>query len=74
MTDTNDTFDRMQEIMDAQLTEREMIIYLLTTGEDPMSLRNLARRLGTNHMNIQRTADTATKKLAARKEHLRKNS
>ena len=53
--------DLIKVMMDTQLTEREIIIFLLV--DSGMAYRDIAKRLLTNPMNITRTYENARKKL-----------
>lgn len=53
--------DQISVLTKSQLTEREVIIFLLV--ESGMSYRDLAKRLLTNHSNILRTYETAKDKM-----------
>lgn len=53
--------DQIKAIMETQLTERELLIFMLV--ESGMSYRDLGKRLMTNHSNILRTYESAREKL-----------
>lgn len=53
--------DNIKAIIAQQLTERELIFYLLI--ESGMSQRDLADRLGMSHTNVGRTYDIASSKM-----------
>lgn len=53
--------DQIKILMETQLTERELIIFLLV--ESGMSYRDLGKRLMTNHSNILRAYENAKLKM-----------
>lgn len=53
--------DQIKILMETQLTERELLIFLLV--ESGMSYRDLGKRLMTNHSNILRTYESARAKM-----------
>jgi len=53
--------DQIKILMETQLTERELIIFLLV--ESGMSYRDLGKRLMTNHSNILRAYENAKSKM-----------
>lgn len=58
--------DHIKLMVDSQLTEREIIIYLLV--QSGMSYRDLAKRLLTSHSNVQRAYQAADKKMSKMSE------
>jgi ATP/maltotriose-dependent transcriptional regulator MalT len=53
--------DTINQIVSTQLSEREVIIYLLI--ESGMSYRNLGERLGLSHTHIVNIYEKANKKM-----------
>jgi len=53
--------DQIKKIVETQLSERELIIFLLV--KSGMSYRDLGKRLSTSHSNILRTFEAAERKL-----------
>lgn len=53
--------DQIKILMDTQLSERELMIFLLV--ENGMSYRELAKHLLTNHTNIRRAHEAAKEKI-----------
>lgn len=58
--------DSIKTIISQQLTEKELIIFLLI--ESGMSQRDLAGRLGLSHTNVGHTYDIASSKMKRQAE------
>ena len=54
--------DQVKTLMETQLSERELIIYLLVESGN-LSYRDLAKHLLTNHTNVRRTYESAKLKM-----------
>mgnify|MGYP006136718949 CR=1 FL=1 len=54
--------DQVKLLMETQLSERELIIFLLIENGN-LSYRELAKHLMTNHTNIRRAHESAKEKM-----------
>lgn len=54
--------DQIKVLMDTQLSERELIIFLLVENGG-LSYRELAKHLLTNHTNVRRAHESAKLKM-----------
>lgn len=57
---------KLDEILKSRVSELEAIVYLLCTGDKPMSFRDLAERLGLSHTTIANIYHEAEVKINGR--------